>query len=237
MNTDAPVSNTALILLEGRNDIPNVSDLATHKVPAPDLVTVVTLRDLTHPDQPVTLDTSRQKGVLFSVKYALCQRQARGRYELFSRVYFGDTITHEGHHPVTLGEQDQRNIVIRVDPRTSPPPVPVTRLVVLEGIGDWISRETRDPDRVTEVRLMDVTDPTQPIIMDMSRKTGNQFEIKYAHCQVRPGHVYQLSGTTYQQDKITHIGSMGITLDGNGHRGLSIEFRKLVDRDLMPRER
>ena len=58
--------------------------------------------------------------MLFSVKYALCQRQARGRYELFSRVYFGDTITHEGHHPVTLGEQDQRDIVIRVDPRTSP---------------------------------------------------------------------------------------------------------------------
>jgi len=190
MNTDAPVSNTALILLEGRNDILNVSDLATHKVPAPDLVTVVTLRDLTHPDQPVT-----------------------------------------------LGEQDQGDIVIRVDPRTSPPPVPVTRLVVLEGIGDWTTRETRDPDRVTEVRLMDVTDPTQPIIMDMSRKTGNQFEIKYAHCQVRPGHVYQLSGTTYQQDKITHIGSMGITLDGNGHKGLSIEFRKLVDRDLTPRGR
>jgi len=236
MNTDAPVSNTALILLEGRSDISSVSDLPTHKVPASDLVTVVTLRDLTRPDQPVTLDTSRQKGLLFSIKYALCQRQARSRYELFSRVYAGDTITAEGHHPLTLGEQDQKDIVIRVEPRTSPPPAAITQLVMLEGTADWTTRELRDPNRLTEVKLLDITDPARPIIMDMSKRTGDQFEIKYAHCQVRPGHVYRLSGQTYQQGQITHIGSMGITLDGNEHKGLSIDLIKLepikfIDRD------
>jgi len=236
MNTDAAVSNTALILLEGRSDIPALIDLPTHKVPVSDLVTVVTLRDVTQPDQPVTLDTSRQKGMLFSIKYALCQRQARGRYELFSRVYSGDAITDEGHRPVTLGDQDQRDIVIRVEPRTSPPPVAITQLVMLEGTADWATRELRDPNRLTEVKLLDITDPARPIIMDVSKKTGDQFEIKYAHCQVRPGHVYRLSGQTYQQGKITHIGSMGITLDGNEHKGLSIELIKLepikfVDRD------
>ncbi|WP_040066893.1 hypothetical protein [Pseudomonas batumici] len=236
MNTDAAVSNSALILLEGRSDISSLGDLPTHKVPASDLVTVVTLRDVTHPDQPVTLDTSRQKGALFSIKYALCQRQARGRYELFCRVYSGDTITDEGHHPVTLGDQDQRGIVVRVEPRTSPPPVAITQLVMLEGTADWTTRELRDPNRLTEVKLLDITDPAQPIIMDVSKKTGSEFEIKYAHCQVRPGHVYRLSGQTYQQGQITHIGSMGITLDGNGHKGLSIELTKLepigfIDRD------
>ncbi len=231
MNTDAPVSNNELILLEGRSDIPTSSDLPTHKLPASDLVTVVTLRDLTHPDQPVTLDTSRQKGALFSVKYALCQRQAGGRYELFSRVYSGDTITDEGHCSVVLGDQDQKDIVIRVEPKASLTLAPITQLVTLEGIGDWETREARDPTRVTEVKLLDITDPAQPIIMDVSKKTGNSFEIKYAHCQVRSGHAYKLSGRTYQKDKVTHAGSMAITLDGNDHKGLFIELSQFINRD------
>lgn len=227
MRADTPAANTSLIVLEGRSDVP------LKEVPSAMFVTEVTLRDLSHPGQPVVLDTSRQTGNLFRIKYALCQVRLKEVYELTSKVYSGTTLTHEGRLPVMLVNQDQQDLVIPVARQAAPATSRISQLVTIEGSSDWVTRERRDPDLITEVSLIDITDPALPVTLDVSKKTGNQFELKYALCQVQSGHIYQVSSRVYQQGKVTHSGGTEISLDGTNQKGLFIEVERYIE--LQPR--